>query len=64
MKSKYFNTFVKIYNESVELDNQDGKINQDRARQLASSWADINLHPNAKSNFMAEWDDFYYHMFD
>lgn len=64
MKSKYFNTFVKIYNESVELDNLDGKINQSRARQLASNWADINLHPSTKDKFMAEWDDFYYHMFD
>lgn len=64
MKSKYFNTFVALYNESVRLDNIDGKINQSRARQLASNWADINLHRNAKEKFMAEWDEFYYHMFD
>lgn len=64
MKSKYYNIFVRIYNESVRLDNIDGKVNQSRARKLARTWASINLHHNSQDKFMREWDEFYYHMFD
>lgn len=62
--NKYYNTYVAIYNESVRLDNIDGKVNQSRARQLARAWANINLHRNSIDTFMAGWDEFYYHMFD
>ena len=61
---KYQTIYTKIYNESVRLDNIDGKVNQSRARQLASAWAQINLHRNSKKSFMDGWDEFYYHMFD
>lgn len=63
--SKYYNTFVAIYNESVRLDNIDGKVNQSRAHKLARAWASINLNnKNAEKKFINEWEEFYYHMFD
>lgn len=64
-KSKYYNTFVALYNESVKHDNALGKCDHSWARQLARTWANINLkNKNAIEKFMSEWDDFYYHMFD
>lgn len=64
-KSNYYNTFVALYNESVKHDNALGKCDHSWARQLARTWASINLkNKNAIEKFMNEWDEFYYHMFD
>ena len=63
--SKYYNTFVALYNESVKHDNTLGKCDHSWANKLARTWASINLkNKKAIEKFMYEWDEFYNHMFD
>jgi len=63
--NKYYNTYVAIYNQSVEHDNALGHCDQKWACGLARTWANINLKTkNAIEKFMNGWYDFYYHMFD
>ena len=64
MKSKYEAIFIKLYNEGVKHDEQVGHLDSEWNRTLAKRWASINLHHNSVDKFMAEWDEFYYHMFD
>lgn len=62
--TKYENIYTALYNQSVQHDNQLGKVDQKWALSLARRWAEINLHRNSIEKFMSGFEDFYYHMFD